>query len=188
FVPGRSFLCQKRRSFPCRPLRASGTQVFSQFFLILSVAPRIRDGSPDGGRPLAGFSFANNPALRAMPNIYPRWPTNTDTSLVTITEKYRNCLEPRTPVTFRFGDLQSRRSKRKHLRIQVHLRRFGRDARVHLFIAGPDGFTFFLGQNHKSFGPSTVYEWDFEGPRSGGFCPPLVEPENVATSASSVGR
>ena len=57
-----------------------------------------------------------------------------------------------------------------------HLRRFGRDASVHLFIAGPNGFTFFLGQNHKSFGPATVYEWDFEGLRSGGYSPGLTTP------------
>ena len=42
-----------------------------------------------GEDPLAGFSFANSPALRAMPNINSTWPTNTDTSLVTITENYQ---------------------------------------------------------------------------------------------------
>jgi SMODS-associated and fused to various effectors sensor domain len=38
---------------------------------------------------------------------------------------------------------------------------------LHFFIAAPNGFTFFLGQHQQAMGPSNVYEWDFEGSRSG---------------------
>ena len=37
--------------------------------------------------------------------------------------------------------------------------------RVHLFIAGPNAFAFFLGQNQPAIGPVTLYEWDFDGLR-----------------------
>lgn len=37
---------------------------------------------------------------------------------------------------------------------------------LHFFIAAPNGFTFFLGQQQQVLGPSTLYEWDFEGKRS----------------------
>jgi hypothetical protein len=40
---------------------------------------------------------------------------------------------------------------------------------IHLFIAGPNAFAFFLGQNHVAIGRTTVYEWDFEGRRSGSY-------------------
>jgi hypothetical protein len=50
-------------------------------------------------------------------------------------------------------------------------------AKVHLFIAGPNGFTFFLGQQHRTIGPTIVYEWDFEGQRGGGYSPGVsIEP------------
>ena len=39
---------------------------------------------------------------------------------------------------------------------------------VHVFVAGPNGFAFFLGQ-HLAIGPACVYEWDFEGQRGGGY-------------------
>ena len=39
---------------------------------------------------------------------------------------------------------------------------------VHLFIAGPNGFTFFLGQQ-PAVGAARVYEWDLEGRRTGGY-------------------
>ncbi len=41
--------------------------------------------------------------------------------------------------------------------------------RVHIFIAGPNGFTFFLGQHQQVLGSATVYEWDFENQRGGGY-------------------
>ena len=44
---------------------------------------------------------------------------------------------------------------------------------VHVFIAGPNGFTFFLGQFQPAIGPATLYEWDFERQRGGGYSPGL---------------
>jgi hypothetical protein len=35
----------------------------------------------------------------------------------------------------------------------------------HLFIAGPNAFAFFLGQNQPAMGPTIVYEFDYEGGR-----------------------
>ena len=43
-----------------------------------------------------------------------------------------------------------------------------KDSTVHLFIAGPNGFAFFLGQQ-RAIGSACVYEWDFEGQRGGGY-------------------
>ena len=45
--------------------------------------------------------------------------------------------------------------------------------RVHLFIAGPNAFAFFLGQNQPAFGPVTLYEWDFDGLRDRNYSPSL---------------
>lgn len=45
----------------------------------------------------------------------------------------------------------------------------GRAPLVHLFIAGPNGFSFFLGQHQQAIGPTAVYEWDFDGLRGGGY-------------------
>jgi len=41
--------------------------------------------------------------------------------------------------------------------------------RVHLFVAGPNGFAFFLGQHQQAIGSVAVYEWDFDGQRGGGY-------------------
>jgi hypothetical protein len=41
--------------------------------------------------------------------------------------------------------------------------------RIHLFIAGPNSFTFFLGQHQQALGPVSSYEWDFDGRRGGGY-------------------
>ena len=41
--------------------------------------------------------------------------------------------------------------------------------RSHLFIAGPNAFTFFLGQHQQALGPVSSYEWDFDGQRGGGY-------------------
>lgn len=38
---------------------------------------------------------------------------------------------------------------------------------THLFIAGPNAFAFFLGQNQPAIGPAIIYEWDFQGERDG---------------------
>jgi hypothetical protein len=37
--------------------------------------------------------------------------------------------------------------------------------RMHLFIAGPNAFTFFLGQRQTAVGPIRLYEFDFDGSR-----------------------
>jgi hypothetical protein len=44
-----------------------------------------------------------------------------------------------------------------------------RSQRVHIFIAGPNGFTFFLGQHQQAIGSCVLYEWDFDGQRGGGY-------------------
>lgn len=36
------------------------------------------------------------------------------------------------------------------------------ERRIHLFIAAPNGFTFFLGQHCSLISPVTLYEFDFE--------------------------
>jgi hypothetical protein len=41
--------------------------------------------------------------------------------------------------------------------------------RIHLFIAGPGGFAFYLGQRQLAMGPVTLYEFDFEEVRGGGY-------------------
>jgi hypothetical protein len=41
--------------------------------------------------------------------------------------------------------------------------------RTHIFLAGPNGFAFFLGQHQKAIGPVSIYEWDFDGLRGGGY-------------------
>jgi hypothetical protein len=46
--------------------------------------------------------------------------------------------------------------------------------RVHIFIAGPNGFTFFLGQQQEALGAVSLYEWDFEGRRGGTYLPSLA--------------
>ena len=58
--------------------------------------------------------------------------------------------------------------------IVAAIRREPRRPMTHFFIAAPNGFTFFLGQHRRAIGPSTVYEWDFEGERSGTYSLGLV--------------
>jgi hypothetical protein len=45
---------------------------------------------------------------------------------------------------------------------------------THIFIAGPNAFAFFLGQNQPAIGSVVVYEWDFEGTRDGTYRPGLA--------------
>ncbi|MGY4407858.1 SAVED domain-containing protein [Bradyrhizobium sp. USDA 3315] len=45
----------------------------------------------------------------------------------------------------------------------------GGSRRVHLFIAGPNAFAFFLGQSQAAIGPVSIYEWDFDGLRGGDY-------------------
>lgn len=50
--------------------------------------------------------------------------------------------------------------------IVAAIRNEPRSPMLHLFVAAPNGFTFFLGQHQPVTGPTTVYEWDLEGTRS----------------------
>lgn len=43
--------------------------------------------------------------------------------------------------------------------------RLRRGAKVHLFVAAPNGFTFFLGQHREAMGSVVLYEFDFGGTR-----------------------
>lgn len=47
---------------------------------------------------------------------------------------------------------------------------------IHLFIAGPNGFTFFLGQQQVVMGKVTLYEFDFERLHGGSYTPSLSLP------------
>ncbi|KPH80815.1 MULTISPECIES: SAVED domain-containing protein [Bosea] len=51
---------------------------------------------------------------------------------------------------------------------------------VHLFVAAPNAFTFFLGQRHRILGPVRLYEFDMDGGRSGSYMPALTLPMRVA--------
>jgi hypothetical protein len=55
-------------------------------------------------------------------------------------------------------------------------------ARTHLYIAAPNSFTFFLGQRQAQLGPTTLYEFDFEGDRGGGYTPALKLPSGTSLS------
>ena len=48
---------------------------------------------------------------------------------------------------------------------------------VHLFVAGPAGFSFLLGQQAQSFGLVVVYEYDFESNAPGAYEPGIRLPE-----------
>lgn len=54
------------------------------------------------------------------------------------------------------------------------------DGRVHLFIAGPGGFVFYLGQHQTVIGPVRLYEFDFEGNTGGSYAPSLDLPVEAA--------
>lgn len=56
---------------------------------------------------------------------------------------------------------------------------------VHLFVSGPNAFTFFLGQRARQMGPVRLYEYDFEGGRSGSYAPSLTLPIFVPTAQAS---
>ncbi|WP_166688748.1 SAVED domain-containing protein [Bacillus albus] len=44
-----------------------------------------------------------------------------------------------------------------------------RKGRLHIFVAVPNALIFFIGQHGKSFGPCTLYEYDFENRTPGGY-------------------
>ena len=47
--------------------------------------------------------------------------------------------------------------------------RAGNRRHTHIFMAGPNSFAFFLGQHQNAVGPVSIYEWDFDGQRGGGY-------------------
>lgn len=55
-------------------------------------------------------------------------------------------------------------------------RESGRAGRLHLFVAGPNAFTFFLGQHQPLLGPTTLYEFEFDGARSRSYAESLALP------------
>ncbi len=59
-------------------------------------------------------------------------------------------------------------------------------ASLHLFVAAPNGFTFFLGQRQPALGRVTLYEFDFEGGRDRSYIPALTLP--IGASPSESGR
>jgi hypothetical protein len=40
---------------------------------------------------------------------------------------------------------------------------------IHLFMAGPGAFAFYLGQRQVALGPTTLYEFDFDGAHGGSY-------------------
>jgi hypothetical protein len=59
-------------------------------------------------------------------------------------------------------------------KLAARIRNCGRAEMVHLFIAAPNGMTFFLGRHHRTIGVATIHEWDFEGLRDRGYSPGLI--------------
>ena len=62
------------------------------------------------------------------------------------------------------------------LALQINEKRIGHRPPLHLFIAAPNAFTFFLGQRQPGLGKTTLYEYDFEGANGGGYKPSLSLP------------
>ena len=57
------------------------------------------------------------------------------------------------------------------LALQIKQKRHANGPPLHLFIAAPDAFMFFLGQRQPGLGKTTLYEYDFEGENGGGYKP-----------------
>jgi len=55
------------------------------------------------------------------------------------------------------------------LALEINQSRAGQRIALHLFIAAPNAFTFFLGQRQPSLGKIVLYEYDFEGANEGGY-------------------
>lgn len=62
------------------------------------------------------------------------------------------------------------------LALQINQQRTGNRPPLHLFIAAPNAFTFYLGQRQPGLGKITLYEYDFEGSNGGGYRPSLSLP------------
>jgi hypothetical protein len=62
------------------------------------------------------------------------------------------------------------------LALRINAERAASEPPLHLFIAAPNAFTFFLGQRQPGLGKTTLYEYDFEGSNGGGYRPSLSLP------------
>lgn len=62
------------------------------------------------------------------------------------------------------------------LALEINQKRQANNPPLHLFIAGPNAFTFFLGQRQPGLGKITLYEYDFEGMNGGGYSSSLSLP------------
>ncbi|MBN8625050.1 MAG: SAVED domain-containing protein, partial [Planctomycetes bacterium] len=49
-------------------------------------------------------------------------------------------------------------------------------SRIHVFLSAPIAFAFFLGQRSRGWGELTLYEFEFEAGRVGGYLPALKLP------------
>ena len=56
---------------------------------------------------------------------------------------------------------------------------------IHLFVAAPNGFTFFLGQRQPAMGRMRLYEYDFEGARDRSYSAALTLPLASGSTAKS---
>ncbi|MFZ5682750.1 MAG: SAVED domain-containing protein [Pseudomonadota bacterium] len=61
-------------------------------------------------------------------------------------------------------------------RMKAEKEKNGASGQVHLFVAAPGGFSFYLGQRQLGLGKVTLYEFDFEGGRGGSYRPALTLP------------
>ena len=55
------------------------------------------------------------------------------------------------------------------LALKINEARASAEPPLHIFIAAPNAFTFFLGQRQQGFGKTTLYEFDFEGAHGGSY-------------------
>jgi hypothetical protein len=55
------------------------------------------------------------------------------------------------------------------LALEANRHRTAHQSSLHLFVAAPNAFAFFLGQRQPSLGSCTLYEYDFEGQMGGGY-------------------
>jgi hypothetical protein len=62
------------------------------------------------------------------------------------------------------------------LALEINQRRLVNRPPLHLFIAAPNAFTFFLGQRQPGLGKTMLYEYDFEGANGSGYKPSLSLP------------
>lgn len=61
-------------------------------------------------------------------------------------------------------------------RVRTEIRQMPVSSRVHIFFAAPNAFAFYLGQRIKPLGKVTLYEFDFERHRDGGYHPIISIP------------